>query len=271
MAFPAKETIRKRKSVRSFDGRPLTAEERGKLESCFQDAANPFGVPVEFRLLDVEEYGLSSPVVVGANTYLAAKAPRCKDYEVGFGYSFESVCLYAASIGLGTVMLAASLNRKAFEHAMEVRDDEVMPVASPVGHPAAKRSIRESLMRKGLKADERIAFEQLFFDGTYGKGLKEEDAGAFSGALEMARWAPSATNRQPWRAVVDGDTVHFFEEQTLKDSPLGDIQKVDLGIALAHFDLTLREEGIRGDFVEADPGYALPENVHYIASFERDA
>ena len=271
MTFPARETIQHRTSVRSFDGRPLKDVDRAALEHYLATVSNPFGVAVEFRLLDTKTHGVSSPVVTGADTYIAAKVERSKNFEIAYGYSFESVCLYAASIGLGTVMLAASLNRKAFEHAMEVRDDEVMPVASPVGHPAAKRSIRESLMRKGLKADERIAFDRLFFAGTYGQGLRKEDAGAFSGALEMARWAPSATNRQPWRAVVDGDTVHFFEEQTLKDSPLGDIQKVDLGIALAHFDLTLKEEGVRGDFVEADPGYALPENVHYIASFERDA
>ena len=46
-------------------------------------------------------------------------------------------------------------------------DGEVLPAASPVGYPAKKRSIRESLMRKGLKSDERIPFDHLFFDETY--------------------------------------------------------------------------------------------------------
>ena len=72
-------------------------------------------VPVDFRLLDAKAYGLSSPVIVGADLYLAAKVKRRKYYEIGFGYSFEHVCLYAESLGLGTVMLAASLSRAAFE------------------------------------------------------------------------------------------------------------------------------------------------------------
>lgn len=270
MSFSAKDMIRKRKSVRTFDGEPLKNEDRAALEQYIQSPTNPFDVPVDFRLLDVKEYGLSSPVIVGADLYLAAKVKRCKHYEIGFGYSFEHVCLYAESLGLGTVMLAASLSRAAFEKAMDVQEDEVLPVASPVGYPAQKKSIRESLMRKGLKADARVPFEQLFFDKQYGYQLTASSAGIYADALEMARWAPSAGNKQPLRAVVTGDTVHFYEEKSLKDSSLGDIQKVDVGIALVHFDLTMQEDGYNGRFVEADPGIALPEKVQYIISYERE-
>jgi nitroreductase len=269
MAFPVKDMIRKRRSVRTFSGESLKSEDRAAIEQFIQSTTNPFGVPVDFRLLDAKEHGLSSPVVVGADLYLAAKVRRRNHYEVGLGYSFEHACLYAESLGLGTVMLAASLSRAAFEKAMDVRDDEVLPVASPVGYPAQKRSIRESLMRKGLKADERIPFERLFFYERYGNPLTASSAGVYADALEMARWAPSAANKQPWRAVVSGDVVHFYEEKSMRDSPLGDIQRVDVGIALAHFDLTMREDGHGGRFVEADPGIALPENVRYVMSYER--
>jgi nitroreductase len=269
MTFSAKETIRKRKSVRTFTGEPLKNDDRAALEQFARSQTNPFDVPVDFRLLDAKEYGLSSPVIVGAELYLAAKVKRCRHYEIGFGYSFEHVCLYAESLGIGTVMLAASLSRAAFEKAMDVHGDEVLPAASPVGYPAQKRSIRESLMRKGLKADERIPFEQLFFDKKYGDRLTASSAGIYADALEMARWAPSAANKQPWRAVVSDDVVHFYEEKSLRDSPLGDIQKADVGIALAHFDLTMQEEGHNGRFAEADPGIALPENVRYIISYGR--
>ena len=267
MSFSAKEVIRSRKSVRTYDGRPLSGADKAALEDFLRSAANPFDVPVEFRLLDAKEHALSSPVVVGAEQYFAAKVARCRQFEIGYGYSFEAACLFAWSLGVGTVILAASLSRQTFEKAMELRPDEVMPVATPVGYPAARRSLRESVMRKGLKADERLPFDRLFFDGNFGRGLTRESAGAFSEALEMARWAPSAANKQPWRAVVTGDAVHFYEEKTMKDSPLGDIQKVDVGIALAHFDLTMREEGRTGRFFAEDPGLALPADTQYIVSY----
>ena len=265
-----KETIRTRRSVRTFDGRALSAEDNTALEAYLAPLQNPFGVPVTFRLMNAKENNLSSPVIIGEQAYLAAKVARVTNYEIAFGYSFEKACLYAWSRGVGTVMLAASLSRSAFETAMAVQPDEVLPVASPVGYPAEKKSVRERLMRKGLKADERKAFDTLFFRQFFDTPLQKADAGDFFDALEALRLAPSATNGQPWRVILDGDTVHFYEAKTMRDNALGDIQKVDIGIALAHFDLVCEEDGIKGSFVFADPGLAAPENTRYIVSFRRE-
>lgn len=269
MSYSVKEIIKNRKSIRSFDGTPLRQEDQDSFAQYLRELDNPFGVPVEFRLLDASTAGLSSPVITGAGTYLAAKAERTGHYELSLGYSFEKACLYAASKGIGTVMLAVSLNRAAFENAMEVKATEVMPVASPVGYPAAKRSLRDALMRKGLKADERLPFEKLFFHDSFDKPLLQKDAGEYADALEAVRWAPSATNRQPWRVVVAENDIHFYELKSMKDSPLGDIQKVDIGIALSHFDLCMTEDNIPGGFVFRDPEIPVPEDVYYIVSWER--
>lgn len=271
MSGTIQELILKRRSIRTFDGRALEAGDRAALKAYVETLENPFSVPVTFRLLNAKEKGLTSPVIVGAEEYLAAKVGRVPCFEIAFGYCFEKACVYALSRGIGTVMLAASLNRSAFEKAMEVQADEVMPVASPVGYPAEKKSVRETLMRKGIKADTRKPFETLFFNRSFSRGLSVADAGVFADALEAVRWAPSATNGQPWRVVIDGDTVHFYEAKSMKDSPLGDIQKVDMGIALAHFDLVREEAGIQGAYAFDDPGIAAPENIRYIVSFRREA
>ena len=262
------DIIKARKSVRTFDGHPLREADRAKLATFIEKIDNPFGVPVEFRLLDAKAHGLSSPVIVGAEQYVAAKAARAPGFELACGYSFERFCLFAASLGLGTVMLAATLSRDAFEKAMELQGAEVMPVASPVGYPAVRRSVRAGLMRKAIRADERLPFGMLFFSGGFERPLSPDEAGMFREALEMARLAPSAANKQPWRAVVAGNAVHFLESKSMKDSPLGDIQRLDVGIALAHFELTLREAGTEGKFVSREPGIALPENVRYVISYE---
>lgn len=259
--------IQKRKSVRTFNRQPLTPEEKDQLEQWMREETNPFGIPVHFSLLDANTHHLSSPVITGETTYLAGKVKTVPRHEIAYGYAFEKICLLAKSIGLGTVILAGTLSRSAFEKAMNVAGDEVMFAASPIGHPAAKRSIRETLMRKGIKADTRVSFDSHFYLGAYGNPLSFERAGIFARALEMVRWAPSATNQQPWRVVLDGDTLHFFEAKTIQGQP--DIQKVDMGIALCHFDLTLQEEGIQGKFIQANPNYVLPDNVEYIISYQK--
>lgn len=269
MTFSAKEMIKQRKSVRTFDEKTLSDEDRKNLENYIHSLTNPFDIPIDFRLLDAKEHQLTSPVIVGEHTYLAAKVKKEGTFEIAFGYSFEKACLYAQSLGIGTVMLAASLSRSTFEKAMNVQSDEILPTASPVGYPAEKRSIREKLMRKGLKADERVPFGELFFEGSFDKALTKEAAGEYAEALEMARLSPSAANKQPWRAVVDGNRVHFYEQKSMKDSALGDIQKVDVGIALCHFDLVMEESGAHGRFSFEDPQIKVPENVYYIVSYER--
>ena len=55
----------------------------------------------------------------------------------------------------------------------------------------------------------------------------------------------------------------------MKDSALGDIQKVDVGIALCHFDLVMEEGGASGRFIFEDPQIKAPENVYYVTSYER--
>lgn len=56
--------IKGRKSVRTFDGGPVSAGDREQLEGYARKIANPFGIPVRFAWLDAKELGLSSPVSI---------------------------------------------------------------------------------------------------------------------------------------------------------------------------------------------------------------
>ena len=269
MDFQAEAMIRKRKSVRTYDGKGLAEEDLQKLNDYIREVKNPFGVPVCMKILEAAKHGITSPVVTGEKYYLAGKVRRVENCDAAFGYSFEKACLYALSLGLGTVIIAGTMNRQAVERAMDVAEDEVLPAASPIGRPAEKRSVRETIMRRAIRADDRLPFGELFFDGSFGMPLTEEKAGIYARALQMVRLSPSAVNRQPWRAVVAGDRIDFYEEQTMKETALGDVQKVDLGIALCHFDLSLEEDGIRGTFFAAEDVKAHDGNRHYILSWRK--
>ena len=43
--------------------------------------------------------------------------------------------------------------------------------------------------------------------------------------------------------------------------------KVDMGIALCHFDLTAKEEGIKGEFIVKVPGITVQNDIEYIISY----
>ena len=145
-----------------------------------------------------------------------------------------------------------------------------MPCVSPLGHPAPKMSLREGLMRKGVKADTRQSFRELFFANDFQTPLTPEAAGDLAEPLEMVRMAPSAVNKQPWRVVVCGDLIHFYEKQSkgYVNATGWDMQKIDIGIAMYHFDYGLAEQGRKTTLFLEDPGLAVPENTRYIATLK---
>ncbi len=264
------ELIRSRRSVRTFDGRTLSAAQLSDLREFMADIPNPYGIPVEFRLLDAKAHGLSSPVLNRADLYAAAKIRRCLHFEEAYGYSFEQLVLYAWSLGIGTVWIAGTMNRPAFEKAMELAPEEIMPCITPLGFPAAKMSIKESMMRTGFKADQRKDSADLFFDRSFDAPLTAELTEGLRAALEAVRWAPSACNRQPWRVVLDGDRVHFYEKKTSKTfvgEAMGDLQRIDVGIAMCHFDLMYKASGGALELTVDDPGIETEADTEYVASY----
>ena len=265
------EAIRSRRSVRTFSGDPLRTEDAQKIIAFAETADNPYGLPIKWVLLNEKETGLSSPVIIGEDTYIAGKMTRAPHAEEAFGYSFERIVLFAQSIGVGTTWIAGTMDRSAFEKAVSLQEGEVMPCVSPLGYPAEKMSLRETMMRKGVKADSRLPFSDLFFDGSFGNPLPAEHAGQWQTALEAVRLAPSAVNKQPWRAVVCGDRVHFYETRSkIRVNADWDIQRIDMGIALCHFALAAEECRIPITFHLEDPGLTVPGDTVYIASCYSD-
>ncbi len=261
------EHIQKRRSVRTFDGKEFDKSDIEKLASFAQTIENPYKMPVDFKFMNAKEYGLNCPVTVGTDLFVGGKIKCTEKASVAFGYSFEMFVLYAQSIGIGTTWHGGTMNRSAFEDAMELGADEIMPCASPLGYPAKKMSLRESMMRKGVKADERLPFEELFFDGSFDKPLSKENAGKWLDALEMVRLAPSAVNKQPWRVVIADNVVHFYLKRSkgFTRTEKLDMQMIDIGIALCHFDLTAKENNLNIVFEQNDP--KLESDAEYIASF----
>lgn len=274
LSIPVVETIQKRHSVRTYESKPLLPQDREALLTCMKQLDNPFGAPVHTYLIDqkLNEYGEklgTYGVIKGASTFLGISVPNTEFAPMAAGYEFENLILFATHLGLGTVWLAATFDRDGFASAMKIAKDELFLAISPVGYPAAKRSLTENLMRSAMKSSSRKEWKELFYQADFHTPLTKEMAGTYAQPLEMVRLAPSAKNVQPWRARKTENAYHFYVDYKPGLSKAEEtIKQVDLGIALSHFHQTALELGLTGTFEQMPQEDAnLPENIHYMISW----
>jgi hypothetical protein len=161
---------------------------------------------------------------------------------------------------------------------MEAGKEEFVPATTPIGHAARRPSLQERLVASGSGARTRKAPSELFFQAAPGGAIEPlVDSGAWADILEAVRIGPSASNKQPWRLVLDrrggGEALHLLmHEDERYNNMLGDVklQELDMGIAMRHVEIAASELGIQGAWrrLDADP-IELEVPRRYIASFVR--
>lgn len=273
LPIDVKKAVQDRVSIRSYEERSLTKEDKSKLMDFNASLTNPFGVDVKVQYISkdkgAEDVQLGTyGTIRGAKDFLAITVKDQPYAMEAVGYQFENLVLYATDMGLGTVWLAGTFNRKDFKNVIEISDEDLFPCICPVGYPGQKRSFIEKITRASLGSKKRKEWDKLFFLDDFSKSLTKEDAGRYTDALDMLRLAPSATNAQPWAVVKEGDKFHFF--CNYKNSINNDVKKIkhlDLGIALSHFHQTAMSDGLNGKLEVSDIDFDVPENMHYIITY----
>lgn len=264
----------KRKSVRTYKEEPIPQDIIQKLNDYIDNVKGPFNTQMRFKIVDMDNvsqgiklgtYG----VIKGAKTYICAIARKEKRMEENLGYVFEKIILYATSLGLATCWLGGTFRKSEFGKAAGAGENELTPVITPIGYENEKKSVVDSLMVAIAKPANRKDWSELFFDKDFTRPLKKEEAGMFKECFEMIRIAPSASNRQPWRIVRNENTFHFF---ICRNKGYGkmfnyDIQKLDVGISMCHFELTAQESGISGKWIDMNPNLACPPDTEYLISY----
>lgn len=281
---PITEIIQERYSCRSYRAEPIAAETQQRLQHFMAALqVGPLGARLRFRLLAATERDRQSlrglgtyGFIRGATGFIAGTVMAGEKNLEDFGYQMEAVILAATALGLGTCWLGGSFTQSSFARRIEAAVDEIVPAVTAAGY-AVERSRYSRLVRRQVGADRRLPWERLFFQGRFGAPLSAETAGPYARPLEMVRLAPSASNKQPWRIVKDGDAWHFYLQRTPKYGPgtisfnllkLADLQRVDMGIAMCHFELTARELGLAGQWVGMNPGLETPdERTEYVVSW----
>jgi hypothetical protein len=244
------QSIFLRHSERLYSGEPVTEGELSKLEKTCREFRPFEGARAELVRSPPDDVfkGIvgSYGKVRNAPHYVAfVRNDRVPNADVALGYMGEGIILEATSLGLNTCWVAGFFRPDVVREHIGVSDDESVTAVTPVGYAKEKCDRIESLRTDHNKPHRRHELSSLVTKGSFPPRewmLK---------ALEAARLAPSAVNRQPWRFLVEKDSVTIIE--SISTNWFGRISySLDCGIAMLHLELGALAAGVRGEWTLLD-------------------
>ncbi len=275
-----------RSSRRNYTQQEIPGDiKQGILDFISSLRSGPFHNTARFQLIEKDICEKQEKVklgtygfIAGANSFIvgAVKRDKEKNFE-DYGYLMEQIILYCAAVGLGTCWLGGSFKRSDFGKTLKLSEDEIIPAITPIGYTAEKRGVRDRLIRMAAGSKNRKPRQELFFTSGFAAPLTSLQAGSYDIPLEMVRLAPSASNHQPWRIVQQDNRYHFFLKRTKNYDKMmraADLQRIDMGIAMYHFESTARELNLKGKWqvMEIDESYSRlhDDGIKYIVSWLAD-
>ena len=205
-----KDMIFCRKSVRKYTGVPVDEQTLMQIRHVI-GTLKPLYPQISVRAEIVEKEQVRFFLPWKTPQLVAVYSEKTEGYLENAGFLFQQLDLYLQSIGLGCCWLGLGKMRTDLE-----REGMEFVILLAFGYPQgeARRSGPEEFNRKALS---QIS--------------DREDP-----RLEPARLAPSSTNSQPWYFTHEGDVIHAYCSRTglLRHKVLGNMNRIDMGIALAH-------------------------------------
>jgi hypothetical protein len=278
------DLLTKRFSCRIYKPEPIQEEKRENIKNFINSLTpGPFGSCPRFEFLAANETDTKTLRSLG--TYGFIKNPAA--FIVGamqpwqynledFGYLMETIILYATSQELGTCWLGGTFTKSRFAQAINLLPNETLPAVTSIGEFVTPGQKRKGIASQVAGSHQRLSWKDLFFHHQLDQPLDYNEAEPYSIPLEMVRLGPSASNKQPWRIVKHNQFFRFYLRRTpgyregliKKFLDLCDLQRLDMGIAMCHFELTAAEMGLQGSWmVEEIITEPMDEFTEYIVSW----
>jgi len=162
------------------------------------------------------------------------------------GYVGEGIILEATAMNLSTCWVGALFRPETVTSIIPIRLNERVLAVTPIGYAVKEWSLEEKIMTSFGRRHRRKPLSDLV------TGLEEKNRPLWTAdALEAARLAPSAVNRQPWRFYVEQDGITISVDN-LKDT-FNIPKRIDCGIAMLHIEVAALHDSVRGSWEFLEP------------------
>ena len=203
------EAVAARHSVRSYESKPVPEEIRSAIEEEVDAANRESGLHIQV-LWDKPQ--VFAGKVKGAENGVILIGKRSAEFEEKLGYFGARIMLKIQMLGLNSVWVAMSFNKKEAAALCSVGEGESVVNALAFGYGTTQGTAHRS------KAAERCM------------SVNGEVPEWFAKGMEAAMLAPTAINQQQFVFSLDGDRVSA-------KAKIGPYSKVDLGIVKYFFEI----------------------------------
>jgi len=258
------KVIETRRSRRRFDQRPLEPKSLSKMVAVCENF-RPFPDARSVLIQEPPESvfrGAIGPYgkIKGAPYFIAfiGNMDSQNVYEE-VGYTGEGIILEAEALNLSTCWVAGFFKRKAVASLTNINKNERVLAITPIGYTSDSTSLEEKLMTGFGLSHKRRALSNLV------TGLDEQEWPQWiKAALQAARLAPSAVNRQPWRFKVTENSITVSVNTSKREYGLP--KRLCCGIAMLHIEVVALYCGISGKWDLLNP----PLVARYTAEYKKD-
>ncbi len=253
-----------RRSDRTFTDGEVPAETTKELLDIFNNSHRLNQLPLSLVPFPGKEVENAMTGIVGsygaiknAPVWMIGVSKVDAGYQENFGFAMEQFVLECTRRGIGTCWVGGFFKMSVLDQKVKKGRDENIVCITPFGY-AAPRRIGERAMRAvgGLNVRKPMS-ERVFYKkwGNPADEFLKENDNLFR-IFESARWAPSASNKQPCHYIFDQEEILILLDQRLqrkwpdfiKKDRAEDLnfQGVDAGIGMAHVFLAGNELGFKG-------------------------
>lgn len=244
--------VARRSSRRAFDGLPADPAKLDSLDGvCAGFSPFPDARTVLVRTPAVDVFtgavGNYGKVRDAPHVLLLIGNEESDFCDQHVGYAGEAAILEATVLGLDTCWVGGFFSAARTRQLVDLEPGERVLAVSPVGHAVGELAFGERGMRRMAGSHRRMSVSQIAPGAR--KGGWPEWAVA---AVETARLAPSAVNRQPWRFRFDAGALVIARDNGFELPRV--TKRLDCGIAMLHAELGARATGIAGAWRELSIG-----------------
>lgn len=175
-------------------------------------------------------------------SYGKVKSPHyivaCTEVKPGFrlaaGYSVAHIALSLNNLGIATCMTAGGLTTEDFKEVAALGENDVPVLILGFGNPEVPEDLYGN-----PKYYKRKPMGDLVLSGLIKRKYKD--------IFDAARLAPSSMNTQPWRFIIEEKKIHVMRTKLgfIKNALFKSLNKIDMGIVLAHMVIAMKAKGIK--------------------------